>query len=81
MCVRTRSCLTLSDPVDYSPPGSSVHGIFKARILEQVAISYSRDIPDPGIKPVSLALYIFPLKVTLPGQLVMTGNVPPRNND
>ena len=36
------SCLTLCDPVDCSPPGSSVHGIFQARILEWVAISFSR---------------------------------------
>ena len=33
---------TLWDPVDYSPPGSSVHGIFQTRILEWVAISFSR---------------------------------------
>ena len=37
-----QSCLTLCDPLDYSPPGSSVHGIFLARILEWVAISFSR---------------------------------------
>jgi len=37
-----QSCLTLCDPMDYSPPVSSVHGIFQARILEWVAISYSR---------------------------------------
>ena len=36
-----RSCLTLRDPIDYSPPGSSVHGILWARILEWVAISFS----------------------------------------
>ena len=35
-------CLTLCDPVDGSPPGSPVHGIFRARLLEWVAISYSR---------------------------------------
>ena len=34
-------CLTLCDPVDCSPPGSSVHGIFQTRILEWIAISYS----------------------------------------
>ena len=39
----TQSCPTLCDPVDCSPPGSSVHGIFQARILERVAISFSRD--------------------------------------
>ena len=32
-----QSCLTLCDPIDSSPPGSSVHGIFQARILEWVA--------------------------------------------
>ena len=37
-----QSCLTLCDPVDYSPPGSSVHGILQARILEWVAMSSSR---------------------------------------
>ena len=37
-----QSCPTLCDPVDHSPPGSSVHGILQARILEWVAISFSR---------------------------------------
>ena len=36
-----QSCLTLSNPMDCSLPGSSVHGIFQARILEQVAIAFS----------------------------------------
>ena len=36
-----QSCPTLSDPMDYSLPGSSVHGIFQARVLEWGAISYS----------------------------------------
>ena len=35
------SCLTLSDPMDCSPPGSSVHGIFQARVLEWGAIAFS----------------------------------------
>jgi len=42
--------------MDYSPSGSSVHGIFQARILEQVVISYSRGSPDTGIKTASPAL-------------------------
>ena len=46
-----QSCLTLCDPMDCSLPGSSVHGIFQARILEWVAISFSEDLPDPGIEP------------------------------
>ena len=37
----TQSCLTLSDPLDCSPPGSSVHGIFQARLLEWGAIAFS----------------------------------------
>ena len=38
----TQSCPTLCNPMDYSPPGSSVHGILQARTLEWVAIFYSR---------------------------------------
>ena len=53
----TKSRLTLCDPMDCSPPGSSVHRISQARIiLEQVAISFSRDLPNTGIEPVYLAL-------------------------
>ena len=36
-----QSCLTLSDPMDYSPPGSPVHGILQARVLEWGAIAVS----------------------------------------
>ena len=43
ICAKSlQSCLTLCDPMDYSPPGSSVHGILQARILEWVAIFFSR---------------------------------------
>ena len=38
----TQSCLTLSDPMDCSPPGFSIHGIFQARVLEWVAIAFSK---------------------------------------
>ena len=37
----TQSCLTLRDPMDCSPPGSSIHGIFQARVLEWGAIAFS----------------------------------------
>ena len=50
MCSVAQSCLTLYGPVDSSLPDSSVHGIFQARTLELVAISY-RDLHDPGIQP------------------------------
>ena len=36
-----QSCLTLRDPMDCSPPGSSIHGIFQARVLEWVAKAFS----------------------------------------
>ena len=42
LCSVTQSCPTLCEPMDCSPPGSSVHGIFWARILEWVAIPFSR---------------------------------------
>ena len=38
-----QSCPTLSDPMDCSPPGSSIHGIFQARVLEWGAIAFSND--------------------------------------
>ena len=40
--VWAQSCATLCNPMNCSPPGSSVHGIFQARILEWVAVSFSR---------------------------------------
>ena len=42
-----QSCLTLCDPMDCSPPGSSVHGILQARMLEGVAIPFSRGSSPP----------------------------------
>ena len=59
MYTRTKlpqSCLTLCDPMDYSPPGSSVHGILQSRILEWVANPPPGIEPDPRIEPVSPAL-------------------------
>ena len=46
LCVCS-SCLTLWDLMDYSPPGSSVHGIFLARILEWISIFFSRESSQP----------------------------------
>ena len=53
----TESCPTLCDPMDYSPPGSSVHGILQARILEWVVGSHS------------LLQGIFPIQGSNPGLL------------
>ena len=55
-CLVSKLCLILLQPQDCSPSGSSVHGIRQARILEWVAISFSRDLPNPGIEPRSPAL-------------------------
>ena len=50
VCVCVLSCIHLCDPMDCRLPGSSVHGILQARILEWGAISFG-DHPDPGIEP------------------------------
>ena len=59
-CVPAQSCLTLCNlmnPMDPMDPASLlVHGIFLARILEWVALSFSGDLPNPGIKPTSPVL-------------------------
>ena len=47
LCLVTQLCPTLCDPMDCSPPCSSVHGIFQARIVERVAISYSSGSSRP----------------------------------
>ena len=51
------SCRTLCDPMDCSLPGSSVHGILQARILEWVAFPYPGDLPNPGTGPKSPAMH------------------------
>ena len=58
--LKLQSCLIVCNPMDCSLPGSSVHGIIQARILEWVAISFSRgDLTDSGIKPMSLVAPTF----------------------
>ena len=43
----SQSCPTLCDPMDYSLPGSSVHGILQARRLEWMATHFSREFSEP----------------------------------
>ena len=50
ICKCRKKMLTLFNPMDCNPPGFSVHGILQARILEWVAIPFSRDLPEPGIE-------------------------------
>ena len=54
-----QSCPTLSDPVDCSPPGSSIHGIFQARVLEWGAIAFSATTAQPESNPSSLKSSLF----------------------
>ena len=54
-CSVTQSCPTLCNPMDCTPPGSPIHEILQARILEWVAIPSSGSLPDPEIKHASLA--------------------------
>ena len=53
VCELHQLCPTLCDPMDCSPPGSSVHGILQTRILEWSPPP--EDLLNPGIKPMSLA--------------------------
>ena len=58
MCmIVAQSCLTLCNPMDCSPPGSSVHGILQARILEWAAISFSRGSSWPRDPVLQESLY------------------------
>ena len=68
LCVKLcQSCLTLRDPLDCSPPGSSVLGIFQARTLEWVAIPSSRGSFQPRDQTASFA------SPALTGRLLTTG--------
>ena len=64
----TQLCPTLCDPMDYSLPGSSVHGILQARILEWVSIPFSGGRPNLGIEPESPALLADSLPSESPGK-------------
>ena len=67
-----QSCPTFCDPMDHSPPDSSVHGILLARILERVTCPPPGDPPNPRVKPSSLSL--------LPWQALPLPPAPPGNS-
>ena len=67
----TQSCRTLSDPMDCSPPGSSVHGIFQARVLEWDAIVFSRASWADEAKSSQTALEFFHSKLWQSGSPCM----------
>ena len=68
-----QSCPTLCDPMGCSLPGSFIHGILQARILEWVAIPSLGGLPNPGIEPRSPALQVDSLLSEPPGKLKNTG--------
>ena len=53
VCLVTQLCLTLCDPMDYSPPVSSVHGFSRQEYWNRLPCLPPRDLPDPGIEPAS----------------------------
>ena len=63
-----QSCPTLCDSMDCSLPGSPVHGILQTRMLEWVAIPFSGDLPNPGIKSKSPSLQADSLPSDPPGK-------------
>ena len=65
-----QSCPTLSDPMDCSPPGSSVHGIFQARVLEWGAIAFSF---HPLLAPFGQTLLCSGQPTQLPGAVLQLG--------
>ena len=78
VCERvTQSCPTLSDPVDCSPLGSSVHGVIQARIPEWVAFPSPGDLPDSGTEPRSPALQADSLLSEPPGNSWWDSNLGP----
>ena len=69
-----QSCTTLCDLMDCSPPGSSIHGVFQARVLKWVAFPSPGDLPDPGIEPGSPTLQADALPSEPPGKPRSTYN-------
>ena len=63
MCSVSQSCPTRCRPIDYSPPGSFVNGILKARIREWVAISYSSIIANRSFKKFLIPKYYYFIQI------------------
>ena len=66
--VKSLSRVRLCDPTDCSIPGSSIHGIFQARVLEWLPFPSPKDLPDPGIEARSLTLQADSLPSEPPGK-------------
>ena len=70
-----QSCLTLCDPMDCSPPGSSAHGVLQARVLEWVPFPSPGHLPDLGIESAS------PVALVLAGGFFFFATEPPGKID
>ena len=77
VCLLTQSCPTLCGPMDWGPPGSSVHGIFQARTQEWVAIPFSRGSSWFGIEPGFPTLQTDSLPSDPPGKPIQASWVQP----
>ena len=64
------------DPMDCSPPGSFVHGIFQVRILEWVVFSFSRDLLNSEMEPRSPTLQVYSLPSEPPGTCIRNCYLP-----
>ena len=63
-----QSCPTLCDPMDCSPPGSSVHGFSRQGYWSGLSFPSPGDLPDPGMEPGYLVLQADSLLTELPGK-------------
>ena len=72
-----QSCPTLGDPMDWSLPDSSVHGVFQARVLEWGAIAFSGDKYE--VSPISIASYLivplYPLRMVIRSNILFITSV------
>ena len=66
-----QSCPTLSDPMDCSPPGSSVHGIFQARVLEWGAIAFSGNVASKT-EEMTFCFYLLLINLNLNSHTLVT---------
>ena len=74
-----QSCLNLCNPVNCNLPGSSVGGIFQARVLQWIAISFSRESSPQGTEPGSPALQADALPSEPPGKPTTMQNITAKN--
>ena len=76
VCVCAQLCLTLTNPMDYNPPSSSVHGISQAKEWSGLQFLTPGDLPYPGIKSRSPALQADSLSTVPPGNSALLSGMP-----